>query len=61
MSHYRPLLVGLVLLFSSLGLEQLGSDLQSLTVLIISFVFGVAGALLAIRGMVDFLGARLSR
>lgn len=46
-------------MLSSLALAFLGSVLQSLTVLVFSFVLGVAGAVVALRGVLDFLGEKL--
>jgi len=49
----------MVLLLGSIALDLVGSSLQSLVVLVISFAFGVAGALVAVRGLVEFLGERV--
>ena len=48
--------LGLVLLFLSLLLEQVGSRYGSLWVLVISLSLGIAGAVVAFRGLLDFLG-----
>ncbi len=52
----RALVLGLVLLFGSLALDFLGSRYQSLYVLVLSFAVGIAGAIVALRGLVDFFG-----
>lgn len=56
---YLGITIGVVLLFSSLTLDILGSELQSLGVLIVSFILGIAGAVVAVRGVLEFLGERL--
>jgi len=53
---FRTLLLGLAMLFASLALDLLGSRFQSLYVLVLSFAVGVAGAIVALRGLLDFLG-----
>jgi hypothetical protein len=52
---YRALFVGVALLFSSLALAFLGSYLQSLPVVVVSLIFGIAGAFVALRGMLEFI------
>jgi hypothetical protein len=53
---FRALLLGLAMLLGSLALDLVGSQFQSLYVLVLSFAVGVAGAIVALRGLVDFLG-----
>lgn len=48
--------LGLALLFLSLLLEQVGSRYQSLWVLVISLSLGIAGAVVAFRGLLEFFG-----
>ncbi|MDA4135001.1 MAG: hypothetical protein OK441_05480 [Thaumarchaeota archaeon] len=55
----RILLTGLVLLLGSITLDLAGSALQSLLVLVLSFALGIAGALVSIRGLIEFLGERV--
>jgi hypothetical protein len=55
---YRAIAVGIGLVLSSIGLDLAGSALQSLLVLVISFALGIAGAVVAIRGMIDFISER---
>ncbi len=55
----RILLTGMLLLLGSITLDLVGSSLQSLVILVLSFALGVAGALVAIRGLVEFLGERV--
>ena len=52
----RILLIGVVLLLGSIALDLLGAYLQSIVVLVVSFALGVAGARVAVRGVVEFLG-----
>lgn len=53
---FRALFLGLGMLLGSIALDLLGSHLQSLLVLVVSFAVGIAGAIVALRGLVDFLG-----
>ncbi|HYW82794.1 MAG TPA: hypothetical protein VFB30_06040 [Spirochaetia bacterium] len=53
---FRALLLGLAMLFGSLALDLVGARSQSLYVLVLSFAVGIAGAIVALRGLVDFLG-----
>ena len=48
--------LGLMLLFLSLLLEQVGSRYGSLWVLVISLSLGIAGAVVAFRGLLDLFG-----
>ncbi|MEM3802729.1 MAG: hypothetical protein QXE55_07740 [Saccharolobus sp.] len=54
-------IVGLLLLFSAIGLDYFGSYFQNLFILLISIIIAIAGALVGIRGMIEFLGERFSR
>ncbi|MEM3225982.1 MAG: hypothetical protein QXS44_02940 [Saccharolobus sp.] len=54
-------IVGLLLLFSAIGLDYFGSYFQNLFILVISIIIAIAGALVGIRGMIEFLGERFSR
>jgi hypothetical protein len=59
MNHaYRALIIGVTLLFSSIVLDLAGSALQSIFVLIISFALGIAGAVVAVRGVIEFIAER---
>ncbi len=49
-------LLGMALLLASLGLDFGGADLHSLLLLILSFAVGIAGAVVALRGLLEFLG-----
>jgi hypothetical protein len=53
---FRALLLGLAMLLGSLALDLVGARSQSLYVLVLSFAVGIAGAIVALRGLVDFLG-----
>lgn len=57
--QYRPLFVGVLLLLLAIALDLLGSYLQSLAVLVVSFACGIAGAVVSIRGIIDFMSERL--
>lgn len=56
---FGALLLGLAMLFASLALDLVGQRFQSLYVLVLSFAMGIAGAIVALRGLVDFLGTML--
>jgi len=56
---FRALFLGLAMLLGSIALDLIGSQLQSLYVLVLSFAFGIAGAIVALRGLVDFLAELL--
>jgi hypothetical protein len=53
---FRPLALGLAVLVSSLLLEQLGSRLQSLPVLVLSLALAIGGAVICFRGLLDLFG-----
>jgi hypothetical protein len=55
----RVLLVGILLIFGSLATDWIGSTFQLLLVLIFSLALAVAGAVIAVRGMIEFLGERV--
>ena len=55
----RILLIGVALLLGSISLDLAGTFFQSLTVLILSFALGIAGALVAVRGIVEFISERV--
>jgi hypothetical protein len=50
--------VGVLLLLSAIVLDLAGSALQSIFVLIISFALGIAGAVVAVRGLIEFIAER---
>jgi hypothetical protein len=52
----KALSLGLALLFLSLLFEQIGSRYQSLWVLVLSLSLGIAGSVVAFRGLLEFLG-----
>jgi hypothetical protein len=52
----RIILVGVGLLLGALASDLIGSDLQILGILVISLALAVAGAVVAMRGMLEFLG-----
>jgi hypothetical protein len=53
------LLVGIGLILSAIATDLIGSTYQLLVVLIFSLALAVAGAVIAIRGMVEFIGELL--
>lgn len=55
----RMLLAGIGLILSAIATDLIGSTYQLLVVLILSLALAVAGAVVAIRGMVEFLGELL--
>ncbi|MDG6925651.1 MAG: hypothetical protein JRN09_03765 [Nitrososphaerota archaeon] len=56
---YRALFVGVVFLISSLAVASLGSYLQSLSLVVVSLILGVAGAFVALRGVLEFIAERV--
>jgi hypothetical protein len=59
MGHaFRTVGIGVALLLSSIALDLAGALFQSLPVLILSFALGIAGAVIAVRGIIEFIGER---
>ena len=52
----RVVLVGVAMLFGALASDLIGASYQALGVLILSFALAIAGAVVAMRGMLDLLG-----
>ena len=52
----RVILVGVALLFGAFASDLIGSDFQVLGVLILSLALAIAGAFVAMRGVLDLLG-----
>lgn len=52
----RVILVGVALLLGALVSDLIGADDQALGVLVLSLALAVAGAVVAVRGMMDLLG-----
>jgi hypothetical protein len=55
----RILLAGITLIFAAMATEWIGSTYQLLLVLVVSLALAVAGAVISIRGMIEFLGDRV--
>lgn len=53
---FRALSIGVAMLVCSIVLDLVGSHFQSLIVLIVSFAFGIGGAVMAFRGLLEFFG-----
>lgn len=51
---FRVLSIGLGMLVLSIVLDLAGTRLQSLILLVISFAVGIAGAVVAFRGLMEF-------
>jgi hypothetical protein len=51
----RVVLLGVSLLIGALASDLVGANYQALGVLVFSFALAIAGAVLAMRGMMDFL------
>jgi hypothetical protein len=58
---YRSIVAGVSMLVSSLVLALLGSHFLSLPVEVLAFVVGVGGAVVSLRGMIDFLSEVFSQ
>ena len=54
----RSIGVGVALLFLAIALDATGSLLQSLPILILSFALAIAGAVVCVRGVIEFLADR---
>lgn len=54
----RVLLVGFGLLFGAIAFDLIGANLQILPVIIFSFILAISGALVAVRGMLEYLSER---
>ena len=52
---YRPILVGVGLLLAAIPLDLAGTYFQSLPMLILSFASAVAGAVVSVSGILEFL------
>ncbi|MDG7006486.1 MAG: hypothetical protein JRM86_06075 [Nitrososphaerota archaeon] len=55
---FRALGLGVGLLVGALALDLAGSSLGSLPVLVLSFALAVAGAVVALRGVIELVGER---
>lgn len=55
---FKALAVGFGLLLGAIAFDVIGADYQILPVLIVSFMLAVGGAVVAVRGMFEFLGER---
>ncbi|MDG6915817.1 MAG: hypothetical protein JRN58_02345 [Nitrososphaerota archaeon] len=55
---FRALGLGVGLLVGALALDLAGSSLGSLPVLVLSFALAVAGAVVAVRGVIELVGER---
>ena len=60
MQSLLKVIVGLTMLLGAIGLDYLGASLQSLSIIVISMIVSIAGALVGIRGLLEFLGERFS-
>lgn len=55
---YRPILVGVGLLLGAMAMDFAGTYFQSLPLLILSFAAAVAGAVVAVSGIMQFVSER---
>ena len=55
----QVLALGIALLLGAMSADVIGTAYQLLFLLILSLVLAVAGAVVAIRGMFEFLGERI--
>lgn len=55
----RVTLTGVAFVVAAMGLDLLGASYGALAVLVASFALGVAGAIVAVRGIVEFVGESL--
>jgi hypothetical protein len=54
----RVLLVGFTLLFGAIAFDLVGASFQILGVIIFSFILAISGAVVAVRGMLEYLSER---
>ncbi|AOL17769.1 hypothetical protein BFU36_08550 [Sulfolobus sp. A20] len=54
-------IIGLLMLSSAIAIDYVGYMFQSLSILMLSMILAVAGALVGIRGLIEFLGDRFSK
>ena len=57
----RPLVAGILLILGAIALDLAGGMFQSLLLLILSFALAIAGAIVAIRSLVEFLSERMAQ
>ncbi|MCH4814736.1 MAG: hypothetical protein QXY87_09920 [Saccharolobus sp.] len=58
MRSILKIIVGLAMLSGAIGLDYVGASFQSLSVLVVSMILAIAGAMVGIRGLMEFLGER---
>jgi len=58
-SPITKIIVGLALLFSAIGLDYVGASFENLPVLVVSMIFAIAGALVGLRGLMEFFSERI--
>ena len=58
-SSITKIIVGLALLFSAIGLDYVGASFENLPVLVLSMIFAIAGALVGLRGLIEFFSERI--
>ena len=61
MSSLKKIMAGLALLFSALGLDYVGSGMESLPLLVLSLALAIAGALIGLRGMIELLSEKFAQ
>jgi hypothetical protein len=55
---YRPIGVGVTLLIGAIVLDAAGSFFQSLPLLVASFAVAIAGAVISVRGVIEFVAEK---
>ncbi|ACP49496.1 conserved hypothetical protein [Sulfolobus islandicus Y.N.15.51] len=58
MRSILKIMVGLAMLSGAIGLDYIGASFQSLSVLVVSMILAIAGTMVSIRGLMEFLGER---
>jgi len=58
-SSLTQIIVGLGMLFSAIGLDYVGASFENLPVLVLSMTLAIAGAVVGLRGLIEFIGERL--
>ena len=47
------------MLLSALGLDYLGASFENLPVLVLSMTLAIAGAIVGLKGLIEFIGERI--
>lgn len=57
-SSVSKIIVGLGMLFSAIGLDYVGASLENISILVLSLILAIAGALVGFRGLIEYFGEK---